>query len=159
MLQYEIQIIRGDSDKMIELCGKIEKIQIELYSYKISTKELIEFIDKITKNYIEKIENNRKNKLFLYTLVSDLGEDSKSLTWMERSFISTRNFENFTFDGKDELFKKINFFINNKDWYYKEGHPYTLGNRFIGTTRNRKNISNKINSKHDETSFDSNTVK
>jgi len=31
------------------------------------------------------------------------------------------------FDGKDEILEKIHFFLNNKEWYYENGIPYTLG--------------------------------
>lgn len=111
----------------------IENINLEIFSYKHDTTYLLEFIDKITNDYLSKVQNNRKDKLFIYTLK---GKDTNSRDdyyhnaneiWEECEFNSTRNFNNLFFDSKLELISKINFFQNNKSWYEKNGHPYTLG--------------------------------
>ena len=31
------------------------------------------------------------------------------------------------FDNKEEVLSKLNFFLKNKEWYYKKGIPYNLG--------------------------------
>ena len=52
------------------------------------------------------------------------------------------------FEQKDELIKKIDFFRDNKDWYEKEGHPYTLGIALHGPpgTGKSQTITNLISS-------------
>jgi len=87
------------------------------------------YLDKMTQSYINKIEQRRKNKIFLYQLQQkNKGEEEFNLlNWHESLFKTTRCFNNLYFDGKNELISKIDFFINNKEWYDKEGHPYTLG--------------------------------
>jgi ATP-dependent 26S proteasome regulatory subunit len=47
--------------------------------------------------------------------------------WTETQFESTRNFNNLFFDKKENTLMKIDFFINNKKWYYDKGIPYSLG--------------------------------
>ncbi len=121
-----------DSDKMIELIGKVETITIQLFSYKLNMKEMKKYLDDLTDNYINKIEEQRKNKIFLYQLQqknnnNNNNDDIYSLCWRESLFKTTRCFNNLYFDGKGELISKIDFFLNNKEWYEKEGHPYTLG--------------------------------
>ena len=54
-------------------------------------------------------------------------DDSKFDCWREDLFESARTFNNIFFDGKKQLIDKIDFFMNNKDWYYKKGIPYSLG--------------------------------
>jgi chaperone BCS1 len=38
-----------------------------------------------------------------------------------------KSFDNIFFENKHEILRKIDFFVNNKDWYKKNGVPYTLG--------------------------------
>jgi len=120
---------REDSDKMIEMTGKVETISIQLFSYNLSMREMKKYLDNLTQSYINKIEQRRKDKIFLYQLQQkNKGDEEFSLlNWHESLFKTTRCFNNLYFDGKNELISKIDFFINNKEWYEKEGHPYTLG--------------------------------
>jgi hypothetical protein len=123
---------KGDSDKLIEICGKVDTIRIEIYSRVLSIIDLKNYVDNLTLNYLKKIEEHRKGKIFIYSLQSSTNDDEEgnnknSKNWMERPFRSTRKFDNLYFDGKNDLIEKIDFFTNNKEWYEKEGHPYTLG--------------------------------
>lgn len=119
----------GDSDKLIEMCGKVDTIRIEIYSRVLSIIDLKNYVDNLTLNYLKKIEGHRKDKIFIYTLHPSKSDDdgNNNNNWMERPFRSTRKFDNLYFDGKNDLIEKIDFFSNNKEWYEKEGHPYTLG--------------------------------
>ena len=139
-----------DSEKMIEMVGKLETITIEIYSFSKSIKELKEYVDELTLAYMKKIEDKRHNKIFIYTLQNMKTEDDGGkYQWIERPFKSNRTFDNLYFDGKRELIDKIDFFVNNKDWYEKEGHPYTLGIGLsglpgTGKTSIIKSIANKL---------------
>ena len=141
----------GDSDKMIEVTGKVETIKISIYSYKLSLSDIKDFIEKLTKKYNNKLEQSRLNNKYIYSLnYQSSNEDGRKITWQERPFISTRRFDNLYFDEKDNLIKKIDFFMNNKEWYEKEGHPYTLGIGLsgppgTGKTSIIKCIANKLN--------------
>ena len=110
----------------------IENIYIDIFSYKYDTQYICKFIDNITNEYITKVQNIRKNKLFIYTLKGKSNnrdsyrEDTRYL-WDECEFKTTRNFSNLFFDNKINLIDKIEFFNNNKSWYEHNGHPYTLG--------------------------------
>ena len=139
-----------DSEKMIEMVGKLETITIEIYSFSKSIKELKEYVDELTLRYMKKIEDKRHNKIFIYTLQNMKTEDDGGrYQWIERPFKSNRTFDNLYFDGKRELIDKIDFFVNNNEWYEKEGHPYTLGIGLsglpgTGKTSIIKSIANKL---------------
>jgi len=139
-----------DSEKMIEMVGKLETITIEIYSFSKSIKELKEYVDELTLMYMKKIEDKRHNEIFIYTLQNMKTEDDGGkYQWIERPFKSNRTFDNLYFDGKHELIDKIDFFVNNKEWYEKEGHPYTLGIGLsglpgTGKTSIIKSIANKL---------------
>jgi len=54
------------------------------------------------------------------------------MLWNNFIFKSNRTFENMYISNKKNILSRINFFINNKDYYIKKGLPYTLGLLFHG---------------------------
>jgi chaperone BCS1 len=110
--------------------SRTDKITIYIYSYKYSVSYLKNYIDNITEKYLSSIKKNRVNKRFIYCLERvniEKDEDSPLDIWREDNFESARTFDNIFFDGKKEIISKIDFFLRNKDWYYKKGIPYSLG--------------------------------
>ncbi len=104
-----------------------ETITIKLFSY-VSTIDVIQkHVEMLKNNYLEMIEQKRHNKTFIYNLCKTTFENDKYECWNEMEFESTRTFRNMFFEGKDEIIKKISFFMNNKEWYYENGIPYSLG--------------------------------
>jgi len=114
-------------DKEEKSKTKTEKLVVELFSYKSSIKQIKNFVNDLEVKYTERIENARRNKQFTYTLVKTKYEDSKYECWDETPYSSTRTFGNLFFEGKRELLDQINFFVENKAWYYEMGNPYSLG--------------------------------
>ena len=107
--------------------SKIEKINIQLFSYKSNINTIKEFVENITKKYLSSIENLRENQRFIYTLTKTKYEESRYEIWDETNFSSTRHFNNIFFKDKTNLLNKLDFFLNNKDWYFKKGIPYSIG--------------------------------
>ena len=66
-------------------------------------------------------------KRFIYTLTKVKYEEYTYERWDETVFESTRTFENMFFENKKETLTKINFFLNNRLWYFTKGIPYSLG--------------------------------
>ena len=106
---------------------KIEKINIQLFSYKSNINTIKEFVENITNNYLASIDDLRDNKRFIYTLNKAKYEENRYELWDENVFSSTRQFNNIFFNDKTLLIKKIDFFLNNKDWYFNKGIPYSIG--------------------------------
>ena len=107
--------------------NKIEKITIQLFSYKSDINTIKEFVEDITKQYLSSIDDLRDNKQFIYTLTKTKYEENRYEIWDENVFYSTRQFNNIFFENKENIINKINFFINNKEWYFEKGIPYSLG--------------------------------
>lgn len=117
---------RGSSNRTT----KLERIAIDIYSKKYSIIELKDYMEEILEKYTNDLYKDRRDKLFIYSL-SGFKNNNESETivpiWNECQFISSKNFQTIFFDKKKELIRKIDFFRDNKNWYNKEGHPYTLG--------------------------------
>ena len=144
-INFKNQEDEDRDDKSREIYS--QTIEVTLYSYKSSLKDIKNFLDKISKEYLNSIENQRKNKKFIYSLNSKMEE---RFNWYECEFNSTKNFNNMYFESKDKLLEKIDFFVNNKEWYEKEGLPYTLGIALHGKPGTGKSsiikcIANKLN--------------
>ena len=120
-----------NADKNDKIHSSVNKITIKLYSYTYTMSELKIFIDNITSKYLQSIKTTRSNKKFIYTLTDCKHDEEDSNTiyncWQESVFESARTFDNIFFDGKEEIIKRIYSFVNNKNWYYEKGIPYTLG--------------------------------
>lgn len=118
----------------IEIC-------IELFSYVSNIYVIKGFVEKLTKEYHEQIETSRMGKRYIYTMLSrvgntseddndDIDEDDVSkngIVWNETPFETVKSFDTIYLNNKDVIMNKLNFFMNNKEWYYKNGIPYTLG--------------------------------
>lgn len=138
---------------------EIENIKIELYSYYYSHDYLSKFLDNINIEYKKNINKARNNKKFIYTLIGNKSMDNSDYNrhndrnmntiWNECEFKSSRTFNNLFFENKELLLNKLDFFINNKDWYDYEGHPWTFGIGLhgppgTGKTSVIKSIANKL---------------
>ena len=122
--------LRGNNNedqKSVSYANKTDIIIIELYSYKTSLNNIMKHVDEITEKYINSIMVTRKNKNFIYTIARTKYEENTYECWNEHAFESTRRFDNIFFSGKDEIINKLDFFLNNKEWYYDMGIPYSLG--------------------------------
>lgn len=109
--------------------GKIqtEKILLTLFSY-VSTIDIIQkHVEKVKNEYLKSIERSRNKKKYIYSLCKTDSEGGISECWREYEFESTRKFTNMFFEDKNNILKKIHFFINNKEWYYANGIPYSIG--------------------------------
>jgi chaperone BCS1 len=116
-----------DNNNNNNIKNKIDRIIITLFSYKTSLNDMIRHVDQVTEKYMDSIEKSRINKKFIYTINKTRYEDNSYECWLEHPFESARTFENIFFKEKEDVIKKINFFIENKQWYYEMGIPYTLG--------------------------------
>jgi hypothetical protein len=114
----------GEKEK---LTTKTDKITLTLYSYHTNVNKIKEHVNYLKEKYVKTIEKSRNSQKFVYTLVKTKYEDFKYECWSEYPFDSTRTFSNMFFENQKQILDKIQFFINNKEWYYKMGIPYSLG--------------------------------
>ena len=118
---------KNNNSKDSKASSKIEKITIQLFSYKSDVNTIKNFVENLTQDYLSSIEDLRENKRYIYTLIKAKYENSKCELWDEIQFSSTRTFSNIFFNGKENIVKKLDFFLHNKEWYFNKGIPYSLG--------------------------------
>ena len=114
-------------DDSVKTKDKTRNIIVELYSYKSNIETIKMFVESITADYLKKLEDLRKGKHFIYSLANVKYSEDLSERWTETRFESTRKFNNLFFENKQKVLDKIDFFINNKQWFFDKGIPYSLG--------------------------------
>jgi hypothetical protein len=115
--------------------------------------KIYDFLKKCEDVYNKKIESRMTDKIFIYEFIqseanggrryNDDDDDSGSygrrnqkmsnILCSEYELISTKNLRtNCFFTDVDKIIKRIDFFVNNKEWYQARGIPYQLGLLFYG---------------------------
>lgn len=114
----------------------IEYNTLILFSYKHNLAYLQKWIDERVKEYKTYLKTSSNEKQLFITVSTDTNPEKKvknknnntngllidSVEWE-----SSITFENSYFQEMDDIIKKIDFFLNNKEWYMKRGIPYNLG--------------------------------
>lgn len=122
------EIVKEDyNDDKSKSASKTEKIIITLYSYHSNVNIIRNYVNTVKTKYLKNIETSRYNKQFIYSLQKTTCDDNTCECWNEYLFESSRTFDNMFFENKTDILNKITFFLENKEWYYKNGIPYTLG--------------------------------
>jgi len=110
-----------------ETFGKISYIDyqnLELIS-QLSIKEIITWVDSVEKDYKQYL---KLKLLDTQTMVEvEWNSHEQKIEAFYIHWKSNVTFDNRFFTEKKEIVDKINFFINNEEWYKEKGIPYTLG--------------------------------
>ena len=139
--QHEIYcIVKEAGEQREEGVSKTEtrivKFGITIFSYKSSVPIIKEYVKHIRQEYTKYLEEKRRGKLFVYTLnnteVHNDDDDDTVGGWQETPHETMKSFDNIFFEEKQEVMQKIRFFTENKEWYRRNGVPYTLGIALYG---------------------------
>jgi len=123
--------------------GKLSKIAFRVFSRTKSISFLKNFIYDCEREYNLNIQNKLGEDLYFFDhhviLSKKVTRDPRFkvphlpfLTYNKHIFTTSRNFGNIFFEQKRLLKERLEFFMNNRDWYDKKGIPYTLGFLFYG---------------------------
>lgn len=122
--RYSTRNIPDENSSTIE----IEKI--ELFSYILNIVEIIKFIKSCEITYLDHLKNNIQGQSIInisWNYDNDKKPEKKDLKVEVSKWCSNVSFKNRFFDNKDNIVRKVEFFIQNKEWYAKKGIPHTLG--------------------------------
>jgi len=119
-----------------KLESRMVKFTITVFSYKSDVATIKEYVKEIRTEYSKYLEEKRRGKLFVYALnnveVHNDDDDDTVGGWRETPHETMKSFDNIFFEEKQEVLNKIKFFVENKDWYRRNGVPYTLGIALYG---------------------------
>ena len=116
----------------------LDMIVIEVYSYNLTLTHLRRRIQKIYEDYMSEIRNELGEKLYYFEdLPVAIPKDMKgriryetapkSLTYRLTPFYTSKTLANVYGDAMRVVRKRVKFFMENRDWYDRNGIPYTLG--------------------------------
>jgi len=125
-----IESYKGDdennSNNSNNIRVKTKHISLELFSFTYNINYLKKYVENIKFDYLKSIEDKRKCMNFYYKL-KHIDSVEHEVEWYEKEFITNKCFDYLYIKNKKSIIDKIEFFLNNEQWYKDNGHPYTLG--------------------------------
>ncbi len=102
-----------------------EVVYLEIFSKKLNLVQLQKWVEDRNKEY----ESHVRTKASSEQLLVEIGWNSKDkeLDIYYNPWSSNATFSNRFFTGKEDILKKIEFFISSPEWYSARGLPWTLG--------------------------------
>ena len=153
-LQVEKMILHRDSKSNGGGAVDFKKVVFTLMTSRNNkVTKIYDFLKKCEDIYTKKIESRMTDKIFIYEFIqseanggrryNDDDDDGGSygrrnqkmsnILCSEYELLSTKNLRtNCFFTDVDKIIKRIDFFVNNKEWYQARGIPYQLGLLFYG---------------------------
>jgi hypothetical protein len=122
----------GEDGRLVSDNNKGERTvehKYSLYSYTKSMRELMDFLTMCLEELEVDTVASLNNKPFYFMYDR---KDENGLLFDEYSLENDRSFDNIFFDQKLDIKNRLDFFINNREWYKAKGIPYTLGIMFSG---------------------------
>lgn len=140
-IQGSITINTKEKNRGFSGTEYLEYNTLKIYSYSLTLLELQEWINAIVKEYKKHLKMASNEQQLYMTVASasaskrksgsdaDKGNKQKSTGLIIEAvpWESTISFGNSYFHDMDVVLKKIDFFLNNKQWYLEKGIPYNLG--------------------------------
>lgn len=126
-VSYELH--KGSIDEDNDYGNKKEKeYQEHVIEISSKTKKSCELINFINKNIIDayKEEKEKKEKEQLYYYIYKRHDEDTYMVYEKYSWVSTKRYSHIISDKTKIIQDRVTHFINNKDWYIKNGKPYAL---------------------------------
>lgn len=98
---------------------------ITLLSTNYSIIDIATYIENCTAKYIkEKLKQHKHQHIYIFDSIKT---ETDELEFQEIPFNTTKSFDNMFFEQKDNIIKRLDYFVNNEDMYERLGIPRTLG--------------------------------
>ena len=105
--------------------GNIKTKSFCISSTKMNIKEINDWIEDIYKKHTETQTNTINQTLCIFNEI--INTKNKNLEFDMIKLNTFKTFDNVFGEHFDILKNRVDFFINNQDWYQKKGIPYHLG--------------------------------
>lgn len=114
---------RKERNRSLDRTETIDMNILTIYSKKYDINYLQKWIDMRVSEFKQYLKIKSSEEQLLVTV----SHDSKRISVEGSPWSSTVTFDNSYFHMKDQLLSKIDFFLNNQQWYIDHGIPYNLG--------------------------------
>ena len=104
--------------------------KISIFSYRLSSKEISEWIEEVSVKRVEKI-NARFNR-HQYIIKIGYDTDQNNISIATNKFKSNATFDNSYAPFQQKVKDSLDFFLENEDYYEEKGIPYTFGIAAVG---------------------------
>jgi ATPase family associated with various cellular activities (AAA) len=140
---FEMQATAGATNTVFGVdkqAGALPQITFRLSSYANGIKHIHRFVEEIYVRYQQEKQNKLGSNVYYFDMITT-GKDGSyrpSLTpthciYTKSRFYTNRTLRNVYFHEARALERRINFFMNRRDWYDRKGIPWTLGVTIWGT--------------------------
>ncbi len=105
--------------------GQEEEFTLKLISSKLTINQMMDFVEEcniLHTKYLKEVTLKKQLFVDIYWNYIDSKLNINSCEWE-----SSVTFNNIFFENKKDVLNKVDFFLNNKEWYKKKGKPHTLG--------------------------------
>ena len=108
--------------------GDVERMVFDIYSSSMNIQELRTFLNKINKNYLVSKKNQLGDQTYFFDhFITNNEKIIPVIRFDMIPFNTNKSLKNIYGSYMKNIVNRIQFFIQNKDWYYKKGIPHTLG--------------------------------
>lgn len=120
---FKLKRVQLDKD----MCA-VERIEFEIFSRTKNIQYIRNFIDQCHTKYNDIRKNTLGDDLYYFDMrVSEFSNNNNVVQFTKNKFHTNKNFNNIFFKNKDEFDKRMNIFLNDHDWYFRNGISHTLG--------------------------------
>lgn len=116
---------RGSNREGREGDNELTRHSLVVESDVLAIDALQNHVEQIHKDHISRMQDRCHKKLHVFVYE---GVNSRfDLMFKTYPFHTTCSMDNIFFDSKKEVLRQINFFMENREWYEKQGKPWTFG--------------------------------
>jgi hypothetical protein len=129
----DFEIEKGIYGKCIQVdynpeSGDVDRIVFDIYSTTLDIQEMRKYLDKLYKNYLISKKNQLGDQTYFFDhFISNIVANLPVIRFDMVPFNTNKSLKNIYGSYMKDIVNRIQFFISNKNWYYKKGIPHTLG--------------------------------
>jgi len=108
----------------------IEQVVFNLYTKEGTIEDIHDYVKELVERYEHEKKNRLGNEIYYFDMVVEeqkRGIPQKAASFRKSRFHTNRRLEHVYFTECAHLRRRLDFFMNRKDWYDRKGIPHTLG--------------------------------
>jgi chaperone BCS1 len=124
------EIASGSATSTKQSSYNIEQVVFNLYTTEGTIEDIHDYVKELVERYEHEKKNRLGNEIYYFDMVVEeqkRGIPQKAASFRKSRFHTNRRLEHVYFTECAHLRRRLDFFMNRKDWYDRKGIPHTLG--------------------------------